>query len=405
VAAAAHGPRIVDFSTHWSGPIASHLLAEAGAEIIKIENPFTGDGNRELRPFIGGVGMSHVAFNSGTRSLAINRRSPDWPRVVAACTAWADAVIVGARPKDAASRGLDFASLRRANPRLVYCAVTGFGERGPWQSQVAHGQTVDAFAGLIKLDPNLEAEQPQTAAGWRSSGTTLAGVFAALGILAALYRRDHGVEHAQYVGVSLWHSAMWWSWRDVNSLANTGEPHHEYTDLGTRYSMYWTADRRALLVAPIEKKFWERFCDVADLPAEWRAHGDWGESGLQMEYGRGPEYQQERAGLIAAIGRRSLADWVELLQPAEIPFAPVYNAGEALESEHAEAVGLMREVAVADEPARIVRSPVEIRASDLELEPDPELLPPPELGQHTREILAELGIDLEQPQPASASAS
>jgi alpha-methylacyl-CoA racemase len=125
-------PRILDFSTHLSGPIASCLLRDLGAEVIKVENPRTGDGLRDLLPRIATTGKYHAGLNAGARSLAISTRSEHWSGVVAACAGWADAVTVGSRPVDARKRGLDFATLRAANPELVYCSVSGHGAAGPW---------------------------------------------------------------------------------------------------------------------------------------------------------------------------------------------------------------------------------------------------------------------------------
>src|ERR1700749_5076919 len=119
--------RIADFSTHLSGPMASHLLAEAGADVIKVEHPVFGDGNRGMSPKIAGTGDFHIGLNSGARSLALSSRSPHWHDVIAACARWADAVIVGSRPVDARRRGLDFASIAAANPSIVYCSVSGYG--------------------------------------------------------------------------------------------------------------------------------------------------------------------------------------------------------------------------------------------------------------------------------------
>src|SRR3954454_2122613 len=100
--------RVVDFSTHLSGPLATHLLTELGATVVKVENPRTGDGNRAIFEVGGGMGLFHLALNSGARSLAVDRRSELWPEVVAAAARWADVVVVGARPLDARKRGTDF---------------------------------------------------------------------------------------------------------------------------------------------------------------------------------------------------------------------------------------------------------------------------------------------------------
>src|SRR6202043_2117001 len=110
------------------------------------------DGNRGLLPMIDGVGMFHHALGAGTRSVAVERRSPEWPAVIAAGVAWADVVSVGSRPSDSARRGLDFASLVKVNPNLVYCAISGYGEAGRGQEITAHGLNPDAFAGLVPTE-------------------------------------------------------------------------------------------------------------------------------------------------------------------------------------------------------------------------------------------------------------
>jgi crotonobetainyl-CoA:carnitine CoA-transferase CaiB-like acyl-CoA transferase len=379
--------KVVDFSTHMSGPLASQLLLQLGADVVKIENPKVGDGNRGLPPLIHGAGMFHHALSSGTRSVAIDRRSPEWTAVVTAAAVWADVVIVGSRPSDAARRGLDFASLVKANPNLVYCAISGYGEAGPWQEITAHGLNPDAFAGLV---PTEWADgHPAAIPSYQSIGAPLSGVFAALGILAAVRERDQGAG-ARYVHCSLWEAAMWFSWRNLSTFANLGEAWPAYRNLGSRYAMYGTSDHRAILVCPVERHFWERFVDLAQLPEEWKHVGDWSVSG--MYHGTGPEEAEERRKIQARIGERSLADWVATLTEAEIPFAPVLTIAEALAGEHAAVNGVMRtesfdghEVSIPSIPVRVVSAPGEglIRT---------ELLPPPGLGEDTDNVLTEWGV-------------
>jgi crotonobetainyl-CoA:carnitine CoA-transferase CaiB-like acyl-CoA transferase len=279
--------------------------------------------------------------------------------------------------------------MARANPRLVYCSISGFGDAGPWRDHTAHGQTIDALAGLVKLEKDGGA--PRTMQGWRSTATTLGGVFAALGVYSALYRRDHGVDHAQYVSVSLWSAGMWWSWRDTTMLANTGNRWTEYTELGSRYSLYSTADDRVILVAPSERKFWEKFCDVLQLPDDVRTHGDWTASG--MDHGEGPEYEAERAVIAERIASRPLAEWVKLLSAIEIPFAPLLTIEEALGSEHAAANGVMRAAMLGDTEVQIPATPVRFADADT---PQSQVLPNaggvPDIGADTDAVLAELGL-------------
>jgi crotonobetainyl-CoA:carnitine CoA-transferase CaiB-like acyl-CoA transferase len=384
--------RVVDFSTHWSGPMASHILAELGADVIKVENPSIGDGNRGLSPYIEGVGMVHVALNSGTRSLAFDRRDPRWPDVVAALARWADVVLVGAKPVDAAKRGIDFATMAKANPRIVYCLISGFGVVGPWQDYSAHGQNIDALGGLVTAE--WVDGLPRTPSGWRSSGTTLAGMWAAIGVLDAVVKvRSGTVSHAQHVDISIWGSAMAWQWRDLTTHAALGHPWDDYSELGSRYAMYPTADGRALLVAPVERKFWERWCDVIGYPTR-RDVGDWSASG--MEFGRGADFQQERLEIAELTRTRTLDEWVAALEPTKIPFAPLLTSAEAMDSEHGRANAVMSDTEVDGKPVRLTAVPVRVTdggdAADPQPRPVRRLSPPPTIGQHNRDVLAAIGL-------------
>lgn len=382
-------PRVADFSTHLSGPMCSQLLTELGADVVKIENPRVGDGNRGLTPLIQDVGSMHIALSSGTRSLAIDRHSPHWDDVVAASAQWADAVIVGSRPIDAQARGLDFATMAKANPEIVYCLITGYGEAGPWRDYTAHGQNMDALAGLVPLDWN--DGMPATRPGFRTAGTTLAGIYAALGLMSGLYEQaKQGGSH--YVRVSVWGSAMAWQWRDLVNYANSGEPWFEYRDMGSRYGIYPTADERALLVCPIERKFWQQFCAVTGLE-HLQDKGSWEESG--MDFGRGLDSADERRMIAERLRTRLLSAWVAEFEKTTIPFAPILTTQEALQSEHAAVNNVLASTTVGGKQARFAASPVRVGRADDGLAPafsDVELSPPPDLGEHTDQVLAEIGL-------------
>jgi crotonobetainyl-CoA:carnitine CoA-transferase CaiB-like acyl-CoA transferase len=362
--------------------MASHLLCELGATVIKVENPRGGDGNRQDVAVAEGVALTHLVVNAGVRSLALDRRSPHWEEVVTACVRWADAVVVGARPVDAMKRGLDFATLRAANPSIVYCSVSGFGDDGPWAGRRAGGPAIDAYAGLMDVDQDDGRPRPRP--GWRSSSPTLAGMFAAMGILAALYRRDHGAEGAQYVSVSLWHAAMWWNWRELTMEANAGKAFTEPGDIGSRYTMYATSDERALMLAAVDRPGWERFCDAAGMAAHARARGDW-ERGF--EAGRGPAFDDEREEIAARIASRTLEEWTALLVAADVPFAPVLSTSEALAGEHQQANPVMAPTSVDGRAWSIPAVPIRLDGAA-----PTELRGAPTIGADTDDVLRELGL-------------
>lgn len=367
------------------GPMASRLLCDLGADIIKVENPKTGDATRGFAPYIHGEGLFHVSMNAGIRSLAIASRAPEWKPVVEALARWTDVMIVGGQPEGLAKLGIDFETMTRANPRLVWCNLTGYGEKGPLRHLPAHGLNPDAYAGIVPIDWKDGVPWPN--AMYQSIGAPLAGVFTALGVLAGLRRRDATGE-AQRLDVSLLGTAFWFNWRHVGTWANLGERWFSYGDFGGRYATYETSDRKIILVCPIEKTFWEAFCTLLGLPDDWKTRGTWGRS----EMDHGIDYPWERAEIARRIREHPRAHWERELVALKIPYASVLTLEEAIGSEQIGAIGAMREVAVDGHRAKIPSMPVHFatgnRGGPLEAP-----MRTPGLGEHTAQILAELGID------------
>jgi crotonobetainyl-CoA:carnitine CoA-transferase CaiB-like acyl-CoA transferase len=394
------GPRVADFSTHFSGPVCSRQMVQLGADVLKVEHPVHGDGNRGFPPMFENQGLHHLHLNAGTRSIAVSPGTPEWNEAVPAIARWADVVIVGNRPSTATRLGIDFASLQKINPQLVYCLISGYGIEGEWSGLPAHGLNMDALAGTVQLD--WQDGVPRVQHAYRSVGTTLAGVQAALGIYAALDRRSRG-GGGQVVHVSIWESAMSWMWRDLATFANTGKPWTAYQDLGSRYAVYAAADGQALLVCPIERRFWEKFCDVVGLPADLKVRGDWSEG-------------TDAGAAYAALGERELIqsrmstlpgkDWLERLAAADIPVAPVLDWRQAMDSPHAAANGVMARYELDGHEVRVPTTPVSItpagEAADggyaglgqSHRQKHTLVRPPPALGEHNASVAQELGIRL-----------
>jgi crotonobetainyl-CoA:carnitine CoA-transferase CaiB-like acyl-CoA transferase len=377
--------KILDLSTHWSGSVASRHLAHLGADVVKLENPKFGDGNRGLAPFIAGEGLSHIVLNVGKRSVTIDRKSAKWEDLLSRCAVWADVAVVGSQPTVAAARGLDFKSFVARNDQIVYCNISGYGEIGPWANFPLHGLNADVVAGLVPVEVVGGFPVPRT--DYRSVGTTLAGIHGALGIMEALRRRDHGAG-AQQVFASVWESSMFWQWRDLTSDLNLDAPHPAYADLGSRYALYTTADARTILVCPIERKFWETFCDLLRLPPGWKSSGSWDKGGMDHGAGR----SEERIVIAERMREHPLEHWLSVLSRAGIPFSPLYTAGEAARSPQADAVRVTSSTLVHGLDVSVPNVPIHIGGvAELGVACGPSTIaPPPLLGEHTDRFLAEL---------------
>ena len=187
--------------------------------------------------------------------------------------------------------------------------------------------------------------------------------------------------------MSLLDSALWFNWRHIATVANLGHRWFEYSDFGGRYATYETSDGGIILVCPIEKAFWQAFCDLLDLPAQWRERGTWGAS--EMDHGM--DYPEERAVIAQRVRLHTRAHWERELARIRIPFTAILSTEEAMVSEQSRVNGAMREVTVRGKTARIPSMPVRFAG---ERAPTAAELVAPELGEHTDEVLRELGIEL-----------
>jgi crotonobetainyl-CoA:carnitine CoA-transferase CaiB-like acyl-CoA transferase len=374
--------RVADFSSHVSGPTTSLFLRAVGAEVVKVENPAHGDGNRQMAasPQIDGGSIYHHALNWGAKSVIADPRAPDWAAWVSGMTGWADVVIVSGRPSDVRRLGLDRASVGTANARAIHCHISGYGPSGPWAERAAHGQNPDALAGLFDLEVD-EHGRPHPLP-WRAVGTSLAGVMGALGVFAALWRRAETGE-VLAVETSLWESAIWWNWRQLTALANLDEDWGRVRDFGSRYSTYATADQRALLIAPVEEKFWRAFCEAAGVPdhattGDWRDRYDFGELALDGA---------ERAWLSDVIARHPLDWWITALEPSGVPFCEVLSPKDVLAAPQLAETAMLVDL---ERGGTAIRPPIRLVSDD-----GPCPLPGtalPTLGQDTEAFRSLLGL-------------
>lgn len=261
------GLRVLDFSTLLPGPLATLLLAEAGAEVVKIERPGEGDGMRGYPPKLGAESLSFALLNRGKRSLAIDLKDPEEVARLLPLVAETQVLVEQFRPGVMDRLGLGWETLKKVNPALVYCAITGYGQSGPKAQDAGHDLTYLAETGLLAL-----------AAGADGAPVVPPGLIADIGggslpavidILLAL-RRTEATGEGCYLDVAMSDNLFAWQfWAQAQLAAGAGPPRpggELLTGGSPRYQVYRTADGRFLAAAPLEQKFWETFCRLIDLP-------------------------------------------------------------------------------------------------------------------------------------------
>ena len=265
------GIRVLDFSTLLPGPLATLILAEAGAEVIKIERPGRGDEMRSYAPKFGSDSVNFALLNRGKRSIAIDLKAPDAVRKLTPLVESADVVVEQFRPGVMDRLGLGYEAVQRMNPRLVYCAVTGYGQHGPRAHVAAHDLNYVAESGMLTLTRGADGAPVLPAALVADiAGGTYPAV---INILLALRERDRtgaGCKLDIAMADNLF-TLMYWGMGNGLAAGEWPQPGGDLVTGGSpRYNVYATRDGRFLAAAPLEQKFWETFCALLDVPEALR---------------------------------------------------------------------------------------------------------------------------------------
>jgi alpha-methylacyl-CoA racemase len=261
------GVRVLDFSTLLPGPLCTLLLAEAGAEVIKVEKPDGGDVMRSYLPRFGDTSVNFALLNRGKRSLALDLRRPEDLRRVLDEVRRSDILIEQFRPGVMERLGLGYEQLRGLKPDLIYCSITGYGAQGPLAKQAAHDLNFVAEAGLLSQTTGEGGapQLPQALIADIAGGTYPAMI----NILLALRRRDAGGGGSRLdiaMADSLF-TMMYWGLGNGFATGRWPQPSRDLVTGGSpRYQIYRTRDDRFMAAAPLEDKFWQQFLDVLGAP-------------------------------------------------------------------------------------------------------------------------------------------
>lgn len=263
--------RVLDFSNLLPGPFATQILAEAGAQVVKIERPDGGDELRAGLPRWGETSLSFALLNGGKRSIAIDLKSPGARERILPLVREADVLVEQFRPGVMARLGLGYSALKEINPRLVYCSITGYGQEGPSAQVAGHDLTYMADSGLLSLSQGADGAPtlPPVLVADIGAGT----MPAVINILLALRSRDATGE-GSWVDISITDNLFtfpYWGIARGERYGDWPKSGLERLTGGTpRYQIYRTSDGRHIAAAPLEQRFWNVFCEVIGLPAQWR---------------------------------------------------------------------------------------------------------------------------------------
>ena len=360
------GIKVVDFSKWLPGQYCGMLLGDYGADVIKIED-LAGDATRKFWPEKApGMSYWHMMLNRNKRGVALNIKKDGGRQALTRLLAEADVFLEGFRPGYLARYGLDYETIHKINPRLVYCSITGFGQNC---HKPAHDLNVIGLAGLNSLDDvggACVSEVQVSAIG--------SGLNALSGIAMALLARER-TGQGQHLDVNLYATALSMQVTGISSLwgcQETGDTPFGRT--AHYYNIYQTKDKRFLTVGTIEPKFWQRFCDLIECPELEKR---------QFDFAQEAELKKLVASKIAA---KTQKEWLELIGAAEFCVTPVCSLDEALQSQLTAQENMLQEQECDLGKLRYVSGPVKFSDAGAVISRRA-----PYLGEHTQEVLAALG--------------
>jgi len=378
------GIKVLDLSRVLAGPWCTQLLADLGAEVIKIERPGAGDDTRHWGPPWFGDGDDRVAAyflscNRGKKSAAIDFSRPAGAALVRKLASEADVLIENFKVGGLEKFGLDAPSLRSANPELIYASITGFGQNGAYADRAGYDYIIQGMGGLMSITGLPDGEP---GGGPMRVGVAVVdlftGMYTAVSILAALYRREKTGE-GTHIDMALFDTqiAMLANQASNTLISGRDPPRQGNTHPNiVPYQLFAAADKPLIIAVGNDRQF-VRFAELCGHP-EWAADERFATNAARVAN------RDEIVGIVSeCIRKKTASEWFDELEPAGIPAGPINSISEALADVQARHRQMLTNIA----GAPLVGSP--LRLDDERVDSD---LPPPRLGQHSDEILGSLGL-------------
>ena len=373
------GVTVVDLSTFVTGGFCSLMLANQGADVIKVERPGIGDDIRQSGPpFIDGESPYYWSVNYDKRSVTLDLKSEAGLEALYDLASEADVFLQNFRPGTADRLGIDDDTIREHNDEIIYCAISAFGQTGPWRTRPGYDLLVQGMSGIMSVTG--EPDSPPVKVGLPVTDLITA-MWASFGIMAALYRRERTGE-GEFIDLGMLDATLPWLTKQAGTVFAGETPGR----MGTKdpvlapYQTFPTADGH-LNVACLNDRQWVRFCaaiERPDLPTDER---------FETNADRVEHMDALEAEIESELVERSTDEWLTLLiEEAGVPAGPVFEVEDALYNEQTDARGTVTELDDGERTVPVVEHPLRFANAQSGFD-----APAPRLGEHTHEVFQELG--------------